>query len=72
MLHEAVAPHYPFFNREWPLAWEGMDKPAPVARAPRPRLPDDLGIADLAPEGGAYPSAKVKAALAKERAANKG
>jgi len=72
VLHEAVAPHYPFFNREWPLAWEGMDKPAPVARAPRPRLPDDLGIADLPPEGGAYPSAKVKAALAKEKAANKG
>ena len=67
VLHDTVAPHYPFFNREWPLAWTGIDRPAPVARAPRPRLTDDLRISDVPLEKSSYPKARVDAALRKEK-----
>ena len=64
---DAIAP--PFYNREWPLAWNALRAAPPRAgtRGPVARLPPDLGVADLAPQGGAYPVDRVKRALAKEK-----
>ncbi|KAH8079584.1 GDP-fucose protein O-fucosyltransferase [Aureococcus anophagefferens] len=48
VLHEAVAPHYPFFNREWPLRVGGHGQArARRARAPAaaPRRPRHFGLA---------------------------
>lgn len=55
--------HFPFYNREWPIAWNAIDHEPPASPRPPPhRLPDDLHIADLPRDKkeGRYPKDAAK------------
>lgn len=74
VLHDVSdAINQPYYNREWPLAWnalgEGAAEAGAAERPPVARLPADLGVVDLEPRGGAYPAGEVNKALAAEAAA---
>lgn len=70
MHSDSLAIHYPYFNREWPLAWQAIDEMPPNADRQNPalaELPEDLPVADLERQRVKYPSKQVEQAKQNER-----
>ena len=63
--------HAPFYNREWALAWNGLDQPWPKDRPPVWPLPAVVNVTDIKARKERYPKDTVARIKAADAAAKK-